>query len=122
MQAPCVFLAVALLLSSVGCASSDTARQPTTQQIAELEGVHGLSDGGRARLFGLDNRLYIRLGAHQQKELLAAGPDRYVSRRGEVSLRALPGDRIELAYVRGLGGRAPVRFASGSIVGRGYAD
>jgi hypothetical protein len=110
MQAPCVFLAAALLLSSVGCASSDTARQPT------------LSDGGRARLFGLDNRRYIRLGAHQQKELLAAGPDRYVSRRGEVSLRALPGDRIELAYVRGLGGRAPVRFASGSIVGRGYAD
>jgi hypothetical protein len=127
MRAPCVCLAAALLLNSAGCATSDTAVQPTAQQIADIEGTYALSDGRRARVYGLDNRLYIEIGAHQQKELFVVGPNRFASRHGEVSLLVRPGqgdnaDAIELAFIPALGGRAPRRFASGPIPGRGYLD
>jgi hypothetical protein len=127
MRPPCVFLAAALLLSSAGCASTDTFVRPTAQQIADIEGIYALSDGRRARVYGEDNRLYIKIGAHQQKELFLAGPDRFASRHGEVLLRVLPGqgdkpDRIELGFIPALGGRAPHRFASGPIPGNGFLD
>jgi hypothetical protein len=127
MRAPCVCLAAALLLSSAGCATSDTAVRPTAQQIVDVEGIYALSDGRRARIYGLDSRLYIKIGAHQQKELFLAGPDRFASRHGEVLLRVLPGqgdnpDRIELGFIPALGGRAPHRFSTGPIPGNGFLD
>jgi hypothetical protein len=125
MRAPCVFLSAALLLSSAGCATSDTVR-PNAQEIADLEGVYSLSDGHQAQLFGLDDRLYVRIDARPQKELLVAGPNRFASRHGDVAV-VVPtdrgeDDRILVEYVRYPGQHAPRRFASGPIPGRGYVD
>jgi hypothetical protein len=126
MRAPCVFLAAALLLSSAGCATSDTLPRPDAQQIADLEGLYSLSDGHRAYVFGMDARLYISIDGRQQKELFVAGPNRFVSRNGDVAI-LVPADRgeddrIVLEYVRYPGQHVPVRFASGPRPGRGYVD
>jgi hypothetical protein len=116
MRAPCVFLAAALLLSSAGCATSDSAERPTAQQIADLEGFYSLSDGHRAHLFGMDERLYVRIDGRPQKELFMAGPNRFISRTADVAI-LVPADRghddrIVVEYVR-YSGRVTARYAFG---------
>jgi len=125
MRAPCVFLAAALLLSSAGCATSDPRPRPSAQQIAELEGFYALSDGHRAHLFNMDDRLYVRIDGRHQKELRVVGPNRFASRDGDVAV-LVPSDRgdddrIVVEYLR-YPGRVPVRNAFGPRWGRGYAD
>jgi hypothetical protein len=124
MRAPCVFLAVALLLGSAGCASSDTRPRPSAQQIADLEGVYALSDGHQAYLFNMDERLYVRIDGRHQRELRVAGPNRFASSTADVVIQ-VPADRgdddrILVEYVRYPGQHPPLRFASRP--GRGYYD
>jgi hypothetical protein len=125
MRAPCVFLAAALLLGSAGCATSDPGERPNAQQIADLEGFYSFSDGHRAYIFGMDERLYARIDGRQQKELFVAGPNRFVSRNGDVAI-TVPADRgdddrIVVEYVR-YPGRVPPRYAFSSRWARGWAD
>jgi hypothetical protein len=86
-----LFVVPALLLASAGCATSnDYPRQPTAQEIVDVEGVYGLSDGYRAHIFGLDSQLYVRIGAGPQKRLLLVGPDHFASSTGDVSIQVQP--------------------------------
>jgi hypothetical protein len=119
----------ALLLGCVGCATPDAyPRHPTAQEIATVEGVYGLSDGFRAHLYGLDDRLYVRIGAGSEKMLRAVGPGRYASRNGDVSIQFQPpdagydADRVEVAYYRKPGARPPIMFSTGLRPGRGFLD
>jgi hypothetical protein len=125
MRAHCVFLATALLLGSAGCATSEIGQRPNAQQIAELEGFYSLGDGHRAYVFGMDERLYVRIDGRSQKELLVAGPNRYASLNGDVAI-LVPAergedDRILVEYVRPPG-RVPPRYPFSSRWARGWAD
>jgi hypothetical protein len=121
----CVFV---LLLGCAGCASGDYPRRPTAQEIANAEGLYGLEDGYRAHLFGLDDRLYVRIGAGPQKELQLVGPDHFVSSRGDVSVQFQPeregddAERVVVEYARAPGGHPPVLFSTGPRPGRGFVD
>jgi hypothetical protein len=121
----CVFV---LLLGCAGCASGDYPRRPTAQEIANAEGLYGLEDGYRAHLFGLDDRLYVRIGAGPQKELQLVAPDHFVSSRGDVSIQFQPeregddAERVVVEYARAPGGHPPVLFSTGPRPGRGFVD
>jgi hypothetical protein len=122
-----VILAATFLLSSAASAAPDTALQPTAQQVAEIAGDYALSDGRRAQIVSIDNRVYVRIGRRQQKELLMVGPNRFASRSGDVTIELQPdsnsnNDRIVLNHVQDLGGEAPIRIASVTRTGRGSAD
>src|SRR5689334_21322284 len=93
-----LFLVPALLLLCMGCATSDTyPRRPNAQEIASVEGVYALSDGFRAHIYGLDNTLYVRIGAGTEKELMMVGPDRFQSARGDVSIQFRPAPDADIA-------------------------
>jgi hypothetical protein len=119
----------ALLLACAGCATStDYPRRPTAQEIADVEGVYGLSDGFRAHLFGEDSQLYVRIGAGPQKQLTAMGPGHFASTNDDVSIQFLSeraedgAERIMVEYVRRPGARAPLIFSTGPRPGRGFVD
>jgi hypothetical protein len=123
-----LFLVPALLLACAGCATSeDYPRRPNAQEIADVEGVYGLSDGFRAHIYGLDNNLYVRIGAGTEKRLMMVGPNRFRSDRGDVSIEFQPqpddiADRVVVAYYRKPGARPPIMFSSGLRPGRGFLD
>ena len=123
-----LLLAAAMLLGSMGCTTSDIGRRPTAQEIDTLEGIYGLSDGFRAHLYGLDSRLYVRIGAGPEKELRMLGPNRLGSTGGEVTIQLQPGwldddvEHIAVAYYRKPDAHPPLRFASGIRPGRGFLD
>jgi hypothetical protein len=124
-----LFIAPALLLACAGCATStDYPRRPTAQEIADVEGVYGLSDGFRAHLFGDGSQLYVRIGAGPEKQLMAMGPGHFASTNGDVSIQFLPeraedeGERILVEYVRRPGARPPLIFSTGPRPGRGFLD
>jgi hypothetical protein len=128
MRAPNVFLAASLLLGGAGCATSELPRRPSAQEIANVEGLYGLSDGYRAHLFGLDGNLYVRIGAGSEKKLLLVGPDRFASPDGEVSIEFRPerdgddAERVVVEYYRAPGGHPPRMFSTGPRPGRGFLD
>jgi hypothetical protein len=119
---------VVLLLGIAGCASNTYPRKPTAQEMANAEGLYGLQDGYRAHIFELDSRLYVRIGAGQQKELHLAGPEHFVSNSGDVAIRFQPereeddAERIVVEYARPPGGHPPVLFSTGPRPGRGFVD
>ncbi|MFC5547816.1 hypothetical protein [Massilia aerilata] len=121
----CLFV---LLLGCAGCASNIYPRKPTSQEMANAEGLYGLQDGYRAHIFELDSRLYVRIGAHQQKELQLAGPEHFVSKAGDVSIQFQPereeddAERVVVEYARAPGGHPPVLFSTGPRPGRSFVD
>ena len=127
---PCAFLAtLAVLLGGAGCAtSSDYPRRPSALEAADAEGLYGLSDGYRAHLFGLDDTLYVRIGAGQEKQLLLVGPDHFASPDGGVSIQFQPAQnddgtrRLVVEYYRAPGGHPPRMFSTGPLPGRGFLD
>jgi hypothetical protein len=126
----CFLSWIAVLLGSTGCAmaTADYPRRPTAQEIANAEGLYVLEDGYRAHVFGLDDMLYVRIGAGPQKKLLLVGPDRYSSPGGEVSIEFQPAredddaERVMVGYVRKPGGHPPRIFSTGPRPGRGFLD
>lgn len=121
--------ALAVLLGGAGCATStDYPRRPSAQEAAEAEGLYGLSDGYRARLFSLDDTLYVRIGAGQEKQLLLVGPDRFASPDGDVSIQFQQplsdngSHRLTVEYYRAPGGHPPRMFSTGPLPGRGFLD
>jgi hypothetical protein len=125
----CITGFVTVLLGSAGCATStDYPRWPTAQEIAGVEGLYMLSDGYRAHIFGLDQELYVRIGARLQKSLLLVAPDHYVSPDGDVDIQFQPDradddpERILVGYRRPIGGHPPIMFSSGLMPGRGFVD
>lgn len=121
--------ALAVLLGGAGCAtSSDYPRRPSAQEAAEAEGLYGLSDGYRAHLFSLDDTLYVRIGAGQEKQLLLVGPDRFASPDGDVSIQFQQplsdngSHRLTVEYYRAPGGHPPRIFSTGPLPGRGFLD
>jgi hypothetical protein len=124
-----LFVVPALLLGCTGCATSDAyPRHPTAQEIANVEGIYGLSDGYRAHIYGLDDRLYVRIGAGSEKTLRIVGPGRFASPNGDVSIQFQPpyagydADRVLVAYYRQPGGHPPRIFSTGPRPGRGFVD
>lgn len=118
-----------VLLLCAGCATNhDYPRRPNPQEIANAEGVYSLSDGYRAHIFGLDEQLYVRIGAGSQKKLLIVAPDRFVSTRGDVTIQFEPerededAERIVVEYERPRGGHPPRMFSTGMRPGRGFVD
>ena len=119
--------ALAFLLCGAGCATSDYPRRPTAQEAADAEGLYGLSDGYRAHLFGLDDTLYVRIGAGQEKQLLLVGPEHFASADGDVSIQFQPLQndgtrRLVVEYYRAPGGHPPRMFSTGPLPGRGFLD
>jgi hypothetical protein len=121
--------ALAVLLGGAGCATStDYPRRPSAQEAAEAEGLYGLSDGYRAHLFSLDDTLYVRIGAGQEKQLLLVGPDRFASPDGDVSIQFQQplsdngSHRLTVEYYRAPGGHPPRMFSTGPLPGRGFLD
>lgn len=122
----CLFV---LLLGCAGCTSTVYPRKPTAQEMAVAEGLYRLQDGYRAHIFELDSRLYVRIGAGQQKELQLAGPEHFVSKAGDVSIRFQPereeeddAERVVVEYARAPGGHPPVLFSTGPRPGRSLVD
>lgn len=120
--------ALAVLLGCAACATSDYPRRPTAQEIANAEGLYGLSDGYRAHLFGLDDTLYVRIGAGPEKRLLLVGPDHFASPDGDVSIQFQPeqedddAEQVVMEYYRPPGGHPPRIFSTGPRPGRGFVD
>jgi hypothetical protein len=116
-----------LLAVSAGVtANPGTELRATAQQRMDLEGTYQLDNGQRARVFELDQKLYVELGRHR-KELVLVAPNRFGSRDGAISLQfqpEAPGERIVLGYRRGDIQAMPVMLASGQRQrhGRGSAD
>jgi hypothetical protein len=124
-----VFVLPALLLACAGCATSnDYPRRPTAQEIANVEGLYGLSDGYRAHIYGLDSRLYVRIGAGSQKMLQMTGPDQFATADGDVSIQFQPereeddAERVVVEYTRDPNGHPPRIFSTGPRPGRGFVD
>jgi hypothetical protein len=119
-----ILAAATALMSGGAIAAPDIAPQATAQQIAELEGIYGLDNGLRARVFELDNRLYLEVG-HDRKELTQVEPNRFMSRDGSVSLSVKPGDggdKIVLGYRHDAQESIPIRLAAAKRPGRGSVD
>lgn len=122
----------AVLMGSAGCATAaataDYPRRPTAQEIADAEGLYVLEDGYRAHVFGLDDKLYVRIGAGPQKKLMLVGPGRYASPGGDVSIEFQSGreedeaERVVVGYYRNPGGHPPRIFSTGPLPGRGFLD
>lgn len=91
----------------------------------EAEGSYRLDNGERVRVFELDNRLYVEVG-HHRKELLVAGPNRFASKDGAISIAfdaAAGSDKVVLGYQRDAQDGIPVRMASAAQRrGRGSVD
>lgn len=121
---------IAVLLGGAGCATAtaDYPRRPTAQEIVEAEGLYILADGYRAHVFGLDDNLYVRIGAGPQKKLILVGPGHFASPGGEVSLEFEPereedeAERVLVGYYRNPGGHPPRIFSTGPRPGRGFLD
>ena len=118
-----------LLLACAGCATSDDyPRRPSAQEIADVEGLYALSDGYRAHLFDVDSRLYVRIGAGTERQLMLVGPEHFASDGGEVSIWFAPPrpdddvKRVVVAYYRKPGARPPLMFSTGPRPGRGFLD
>jgi hypothetical protein len=122
-----ILFATTTLLSgaaTTASAADPLAPQATHQQMVEMEGSYALSDGHRARIFIMDNRLYLDIGRHY-KELEPAGLDSWVTRDRSLSLQFRPGDsgnRIVLNYRGALPDAAPIRLAAREQRGRGGID
>jgi len=119
-----ILAAAATLFSGAAIAAPDIAPRATAQQIAELEGNYGLDNGLRAKVFELDNRLYLEVG-HDRKELTLVETNRFVSRDGSVSLSVTPGaggNKIVLGYRHDAQDAMPIRLAAAKRPGRGGAD
>jgi hypothetical protein len=123
-----VFLpGLVLSLGCTGCATGDYPRRPNAEEIGHAEGVYGLRDGYRAHVFGLDTKLYVRIGAGPQTELQMVGPDSFASPDGGV-FRFQPGwrdndfKRVSVNYARAPGGHPPRMFSAGLMPGRGVLD
>lgn len=126
MRALSIFFAAALL-TTTNLAQADTSSTgplcATAERMDQVAGTYKLSDGRRVEIFLLGTRLYIKIGRGQQKELLLAGPSRFASPDGKVSIQFGPEfdtDRIVLEAVRGDQDR--IRLASNERVGRGSAN
>jgi len=122
-----ILFATTTLLSGAAATASAadlTAAQPTLQQMADMEGTYALSDGHRARIFIMDNRLYLDIGRHY-KELEPAGLDAWTTRDRSLSLQFRPGqtgNQIVLNYRGTLPDAAPIRLAARDQRGRGGVD
>ena len=124
-----LFVVLALQLGCAGCATPDDyPRRPTAQEIAGVEGLYGLSDGYRAHVFGLDSRLYVRIGAGPEKMLQLVAPDQFASPEGDVQIQFQPeraeddAERVMVEYYRNPGGHPPRIFSTGPRPGRGFVD
>jgi hypothetical protein len=129
MRALSIFLAAAALLSTVSTAHADAGsaepRRATAQQMDQVTGTYKLSDGRRAEIFVLDERLYVRIGRGPQTEFQLAGPDRFASIDGRMSIQFGPDldtDRIVLAHDPIIVRKDAIRLASNERGVRGGAN
>jgi hypothetical protein len=93
--------------------------------MSEAEGAYKLSDGRHVDIFVLDNRLYVNIGRSQRKELVLAGPNRFASHDGSLSIRFdadLDNERIVLEHEGGIGQPDTIRLAANQRAGRSSAD
>jgi len=119
-----IALATTALLAGAASAGPVTDLRATAQQMSDVEGTYQLENGQRARVFALDQKLYVEVGRHR-KELVLTAPDQFTSRDGAISMRFqpdAPGDRIVLGYRRDTQDPIPVMLAAGPRRGRGGLD
>jgi hypothetical protein len=72
-----VLAATALLTTTLTAPAfpADPDLRSTAQQRLDMEGTYLLENGQRAKIFELDNRLYIDIERRHRKELLLVAPD-----------------------------------------------
>jgi hypothetical protein len=61
----------------------------TAEQLQNVEGTYGLSNGRVLKLFTVENRLYAQL-KHSRTELVAVGDNAYASKDGTISVTYKP--------------------------------
>jgi hypothetical protein len=128
MRALLTVLAASTLLASSATAApiaTDAPQRATAQQMVDAEGTYRLSDGRHADIFVLDNRLYVKIGRSERKELVLTGPNRFASPDGSLSIRFdadLDSDRIVLEHDRGIGQLDTIRLAVNQRASRGSID
>jgi len=119
-----IALAATALLAGAATAGPIVDLHATAQQMDDVEGTYQLANGQRARVFALDQKLYVEVGRHR-KELVLTGPDQFTSRDGSISMRFpldAPGERIVLGYRRDTDEPMPVLLAAAQRRGRGSID
>jgi hypothetical protein len=96
-----VCLAAALLAGPVLAAPAADVHA-TAEQLSNVEGTYGLSNGRVLRLYTLDNRLYAELKS-SRTELVAVGENAYASKDGTISVKYNPdASRDEIAVTLGV--------------------
>jgi hypothetical protein len=128
MRALSIFLVTTALLTTAGTALAAGPNDPlqvSAEQIEQLPGIYKLSDGRRAELIALNHRLFISIAHGKQKQLVVAGPNRFASRDGSISIQfgpELDTDHIVLAHNRSIAPQDAIRLASNDRAGRGSAN
>jgi hypothetical protein len=79
----------AALVAGSALAAPAAKVHATAEQLQNVEGTYGLSNGRVLKLFTLDNRLYAQL-KHSRTELEAVGENAYASRDGTISVTYKP--------------------------------
>jgi len=121
-----IVLAATVLLTTTLTAPAfpaDNDLRSTAQQRLDMEGTYLLENGQRAKIFELDNRLYIDLERRHRKELLLVAPDLFASPDGAVSVQFQRDDPdapllFGIPYAAPNG--APVRLAADQVRTRGH--
>lgn len=118
-------LATTLLSSLTATAfATDLQAQGSHEQMTTLAGDYGLSDGRKAQVIVMDDRLYLKIGRSVQ-ELELTGLDNWATRDRAVSVafKRIGNDiQIRLGYRDDAASTAPLRLASREQRGRGAID
>jgi len=100
---------------------ADPELRSTAQQRLDMEGTYLLENGQRAKIFELDNRLYIDIERRHRKELLLVAPDLFASPDRSVTVQFQPNQPDEpllFGIPYAAPNVAPVRLAATQVRGR----
>ena len=91
-------------------------RAVSTEAMHEVAGTYELTDGRHARLFVLDDKLYIDINKHDRRELFAVSDHAFTTSDNALTIDFKPdsinGDNIHLSYESDAKAPTPYMIAS----------